>query len=106
MAADGFSLDDKRQPIEANDIPDLLGQWRQRDPQQDTNRGGKAFFVPKGEIKANGYDLSINRYKEVAYEEVSYEPPMVLLGKLRALEAEILEDLDVLEGMLEGGSEG
>jgi type I restriction enzyme M protein len=60
----------------------------------------KAFFVPKDEIKANGYDLSINRYKEIEYEEVQYDPPKVIIGKLRALEDEIRADLDALEEML------
>lgn len=60
----------------------------------------QAFFVPKKEIKENGYDLSINRYKEIEYEEVEYEPPKVILGKLRSLEAEISSDLDELEKML------
>lgn len=63
MKADGLSLDDKRQPVEANDIPDILARWKDRDPKKDTDRTAKAFFVPKSEIKENGYDLSINRYK-------------------------------------------
>ncbi len=100
MAADGFSLDDKRQPVEENDIPDLLARWRERDPARDTDRGAKAFFVPQAEIAANGYDLSINRYKEIEYEEVEYEPPQVILGKLRSLEDEIRRDLAELEAML------
>jgi type I restriction enzyme M protein len=100
MKADGLSLDDKRQPIEENDIPDLLEKWHNRDPKQKTDRKNKAFFVPKKEIKDNGYDLSINRYKEIEYEEVDYEPPKVILGKLRSLEAEISSDLDALEKML------
>jgi type I restriction enzyme M protein len=56
--------------------------------------------VPKDEIKANGYDLSINRYKETEYEEVKYESPKVILQKLRTLEDEIQKDLDALEGLL------
>ena len=100
MEADGLSLDDKRQPVAENDIPDLLDQWHNRDPKHGFNRTAKAFFVPKQEIKDNGYDLSINRYKEVEYEEVEYEPPKVILGKLRSLEAEISSDLDELEKML------
>jgi type I restriction enzyme M protein len=100
MEADGLSLDDKRQPVEENDIPDLLQRWQARNPEQDIDRTGKAFFVPKDEIKANGYDLSINRYKEVEYEEVKYEPPKVILQKLRDLEDEIRADLDALEGLL------
>jgi len=61
---------------------------------------GKAFFVPVQEIRDNKYDLSINRYKEIAYEEVEYDPPKVILKKLRKLEDEIKKDLDELEGML------
>ena len=100
MQADGLSLDDKRQPVEENDIPDLLKRWRERDNEKDTDRTSKAFFVPKGEIEGNSYDLSINRYKEIEYEEVEYEPPKVILQKLRELEDEIRKDLDELEGLL------
>lgn len=100
MKADGLSLDDKRQEVEANDIPDILEKWHKRDPKQESDRKAQAFFVPKEEIKAEGYDLSINRYKEIEYEEVEYEPPKVILGKLRSLEAEISSDLDALEKML------
>jgi type I restriction enzyme M protein len=100
MDADGLSLDDKRQPVAENDIPDLVKRWKERNPEVDTNRTGKAFFVPKDEIQANGYDLSINRYKETEYEEVKYESPKVILQKLRTLEDEIQKDLDALEGLL------
>lgn len=100
MEADGLSLDDKRQPVVENDIPDLLKRWKSRNLEQDTDRTSKAFFVPKAEIAANGYDLSINRYKETNYEEVKYESPKVILQKLRDLEDEIRADLDVLEGLL------
>lgn len=100
MQADGFSLDDKRNEVEANDIPDLLSRWQSRNIETDSDRAQKAFFVPKEEIQANGYDLSINRYKSVEYEEVSYEPPKVILGKLKDLESEIQQDLAELEAML------
>ncbi len=100
MDADGLSLDDKRQPVAENDIPDLLKRWKERNSEQDTDRTKKAFFVPKAEIVANGYDLSINRYKEAEYAEVTYESPKVILQKLRDLEAEIRADLDELERLL------
>jgi type I restriction enzyme M protein len=100
MQADGLSLNDKRQPIEQNDIPDLVQRWQNRDLLKDVDRGQKAFFVSKESIVENGYDLSINRYKEVEYTEVVYESPMVILGKLKALEDEIRVDLDELEGLL------
>jgi type I restriction enzyme M protein len=97
MQADGFSLDDKRQPVEDNDIPDLLGQWKQQNRQKRSN---KAFFVAKEEIRENNYDLSIHRYKEVEYEKVEYEPPKVILQKLQKLENEIQRDLNDLEELL------
>ena len=100
MTADGFSLDDKRDPVEENDIPDLLARWRKRNPKKDTNRAAKAFCVPVQEIRDNKYDLSINRYKEIAYEQVNYDPPSQILDKLEALETEIMGDLKYLRRML------
>ena len=100
MTADGLSLDDKRDPIDENDIPDLVEKWQARDPEGENDRKAKAFWVPKKDIAENAYDLSINRYKEIVYEEVEYETPEVIIGKLRALEDEIRAGLDELEGML------
>jgi len=100
MEADGFSLDDKRDPIEANDIPDVLERWKQRNPKKDTDRKAKAFSVPVAEIRENKHDLSINRYKEIAWEEVKYDPPLKILDQLEALEAEITVDLKELRGMV------
>jgi type I restriction enzyme M protein len=100
MQADGYSLDDKRDKIETNDIPHAIACWQKRKPKKDTDRKQKNFFVPVQEIIDNKYDLSINRYKEVEYEEVEHEPPKKILKKLRALEKEIFKDLDELEGML------
>ena len=100
MQADGYSLDDKREKIEANDIPDVLARWKARNPKKDTDRKAKAFFVPVDEIRTNKFDLSINRYKEVVYEEEEYDPPKTILKRMRKLEAEIARDLDELEGLL------
>ena len=100
MTADGFSLDDKREKVEANDIPDVVKRWGERAPEKDTDRKAKAFCVPVEEIKAEKHDLSINRYKEIEHEEVEYDPPKVILEKLRDLEDEIRADLDALERML------
>lgn len=100
MQADGFSLDDKRQPVEANDIPAILEAWKARDPSVPGERTARAFWVPKAEIAAEGYDLSINRYKEIEYEEVVYDPPGVILKRMAALEKEIAQDLEALRGML------
>ncbi|MBF0186298.1 MAG: N-6 DNA methylase [Magnetococcales bacterium] len=100
VQADGFSLDDKRQEVEANDLPDLLEQWKVRDPKKLTDRTAKAFFVPALEIKENKYDLSINRYKEVVYEEEEYDPPVEIMDRMIALEREIIADLEELRGMV------
>ena len=100
ILADGYSLDDKRDKIADNDIPDVIARWKERNPEKNTDRTAKAFFVPVEEIVENNYDLSINRYKEVAYEEVEYEAPGVILSRLRDLEREIASDLDELEAQL------
>ncbi|MCB1552880.1 MAG: SAM-dependent DNA methyltransferase [Xanthomonadales bacterium] len=101
VAGDGYSLDDKRDPQpEKDDLPDALVRWRQRDAKRDTDRTVKHFMVPRKEIEANDFDLSINRYKEAKHEEVQYEPPKRIIAKLRALEAEIAKDLSELEAML------
>lgn len=100
VQADGYSLDDKRDEIEANDLPDVRKRWAKRNPKKDTDRTDKAFFVPKREIADNDYDLSLNRYKEIVHEEVKYDPPKVILARLKKLEAEIAKDLKELEAML------
>lgn len=100
VEADGYSLDDKRTPGKDNDLPDLVAQWKTRNPKKHTNRAKKAFFVPVDEIRENRHDLSINRYKEIEYEEVKYDPPMTILDRLEKLESEISVDLKELRGML------
>lgn len=126
---DGYSLDDKRNPIKENDLPHLLASWKcyralrglpvdnfmgeklalllkQQYPQgvdagvDFKDRTQSAFVVPKGDIATQKYDLSINRYKEMVYQAEVYEDPKVILKRLKDLEKEILADLDELEGML------
>ncbi|MEM6783774.1 MAG: class I SAM-dependent DNA methyltransferase [Bacteroidota bacterium] len=100
MTADGFSLDDKRQPVDENDLPDLLTRWQDRAVEVDRPRTAQSFVVPKAEIAEQSYDLSFNRYREVEYEAVEYDPPAVILTDLRALEQEIQDDLDALEALI------
>ncbi|EPJ45424.1 MAG: N-6 DNA methylase [Osedax symbiont Rs1] len=104
VQADGFTLDDKRTPTKDNDLPGLVTEFAARDKtaaaSEENDKTQKAFWVSKAEISGNKYDLSINRYKEVVYEEEVYDPPKEILGKLVALENEILDDLKALEGML------
>lgn len=100
MEADGFSLDDKRDPISSNDIPDILAKWATRTHQKDTEKNGKSFRVPKNEIVENKYDLSINRYRSIHHEEVKYPAPSIILGELLALEDEIRNDLSDLKRLV------
>lgn len=101
MKADGFSLDDKRQEITDNDIPDIIKRFNNLDAEVDRARTEQSFFVPVDEIVANDYDLSINKYKEVVYEAVQYEPTDVIMGKIEAIEVEIQKELAELKKLLE-----
>lgn len=124
MQADGWSLDDKRQPLldasllglqplvglrsqlsEAehakNNLPDVLQRWGQRSSsERERPRTAQSFCVPKADIEANGYDLSINRYKEVVHEAVQHRAQGEILVELRALEAEIARGMERLEELL------
>jgi type I restriction enzyme M protein len=100
METDGYSLDDKRDKIDDDDIPDVIAKWKERATTDLSDRKAKCFMVPVDEIRENDYDLSINRYKEIEYEEVEYDPPEVIIQQLRQLEQEIASDLDELEAML------
>jgi len=116
--ADGFSLDDKRNPLLSadkigpramlshdepakNNLPDIAARWLQRTGSERVRpRTAQSFCVDKGEILAAGYDLSINRYKEVVHEITAHRPPKEIITALKALEKEISDGLDELEEML------
>ncbi len=100
VQADGFSLDDKRQEVKENDLPELLTRWKNRDAKRDTDRTSKAFFVSAEEIRNNKYDLSINRYKQVVHEEEKYDPPKEILARMKTLETEILSEIEHLEALI------
>src|SRR6185312_7363906 len=120
VQADGWSLDDKRTPLlpednlgstpkmalaEAehakNNLPDVLSRWAKRDDaERERPRTAQSFCVPKANIAAEGYDLSLNRYKEVEYEAVSHDPPKKILVDLAKLEREIQQGMKELEELL------
>ena len=120
VEADGWSLDDKRKPLlpedklgvvpaepltaeehAKNNLPDVLARWATRETtERERPRTAQSFCVPKAEIAEKNYDLSLNRYKEVFHEEVSYEPPQKIISALKILENEISRGLDELEEML------
>lgn len=100
VQADGFSLDDKRDPVRDNDLPDALARWKARNPAKDTDRTTKAFFVPAADIRAQKYDLSLSRYRETVHEEEEFDPPKLILERMKALHADIAKDMAALEEML------
>lgn len=119
MQADGWSLDDKRNPLLPeeklgalakdlseeehlkNNLPDVLTRWKNRQGAERQNaRTAQSFCVPKSDIQAQGYDLSLNRYKEVVHETVEHESPQQILADLRTLEEEIQKGMAELEKML------
>ncbi len=89
MKADGYSLDDKRNEVEENDIPDIIERYHHLEKEETRKRTEQSFFVAKEEIADNDYDLSINKYKEIEYEEVFYDKPEVILANIKKLEEEI-----------------
>jgi len=120
MQADGLSLDDKRtelldadkfgaKPVATlteedhakNNLPDVLVRWSDRDgSERERERTEQSFSVPKADIAEQDYDLSLNRYKEIVYEEVEYDPPLQIISELSELETEIQVGLKELEEML------
>lgn len=120
VKADGISLDDKRTDLlppeklgavpkvaltadehGKNNLPDIVARWKQRGQAERQNpRTAQSFCVPKADITAEGYDLSLSRYKKVIHAEVAHRPPGEILQSLRQLEAEIQQGMKELEGML------
>ena len=103
MEGDGFTLDDKRNKSDKNDIPDILEKWKKKDGHPELVSGSKKFIkVSASDIKANKYDLSISRYKPVEYEEVVYENPDVIMKTVLKLEKEIENDIKAIMEKLNG----
>jgi type I restriction enzyme M protein len=120
VKADGLSLDDKRSPLlsddkqgavpvtpltdeehSKNNLPDVLSRWLGRNTtERDRDRTAQSFCVPKADIVAQGYDLSLNRYKEVVHEEVDHRAPKDIIADLAKLEAEIQQGMKELAGMI------
>ena len=102
MKADGYSLDDKRSPLNENDIPDIIERFNHLDQEVERKRTEQSFLVDKQEIEENDYDLSINKYKEVVYEKVEYPPTSEILADIEALNQEIDKNLEELKALLKG----
>jgi type I restriction enzyme M protein len=100
MKADGYSLDDKRNPIETNDIPDIIARFHNRANVVESKRTEQSFVVTISEIQKQDYDLSINKYKEIEYEAVEYRSPLEIIEKINNLEDEIAQGLASLKKLL------
>jgi type I restriction enzyme M protein len=100
MKSDGFSLDDKRSAIEANDIPDIIVRFHNLEGEANRKPTDQSFFVDKSAIVTNDYDLSINRYKEVVYEKVVYDAPEVIMARLDQLSLDISSKIEELRGLI------
>jgi len=120
VQADGMSLDDKRTPLLSedklgavpttalsadehgkNNLPDVLTRWAARATAEvNRARTDQSFCVPKADIAAQGYDLSLNRYKKVIHAEVDHKPPLEILAELARLETEIQDGMKELEALL------
>lgn len=96
LTADGFSLDDKRTPIKANDIPDVLAKWPNRE------EGPNSYRVPIEKICENDWSLATGRYKSVTTEAVKYDAPAEILGDVLKLENEILRRGNALLAQIGG----
>lgn len=104
LQADGYSLDDKRNQIQANDIPDLLATYQQcvttRSYDKHPIEADKRFWVEKETIIQNAYDLSISKYKKIVYTPVQYEKPEVLIAQIKEIELSVGRGIEKLETLL------
>lgn len=100
MEADGYSLDDKRSPVKENDIPEIIARYHNLADEANRKRTDRSFLVPFDEIKKNDWDLSINRYQEIVYEEVEYAPPADIIQEIEMLDKERIKAITTLKKML------
>ena len=100
MKADGYSLDDKRAETKESDIADILKRWKDLDGEEGRQRTDQSFMVPKNDIKDEGYDLSINRYKEMVYEEIEYDKPKAIINRIKILQKSMTDGVKLLESLV------
>ena len=100
MQSDGFSLDDQRKELKDSDLADIVERFTHLGGETERKRTEQSFLVPVDEIKSNDWDLSINRYKEIIYEEVEYDPPAKIIADIKRLDGERAEALKLLEELL------
>jgi type I restriction enzyme M protein len=100
MKSDGYSLDDKRAEIKDNDIPDIIKRFHNMKTEAKRKRTDQSFLVPVKDIEKNEWDLSLNKYKEVVYEEVEYESPASIIKEIKKLDDDRAQAMQTLEQLL------
>lgn len=98
MENDGYSLDNKRLPIEENDIPDIIARFC-NDSEISRTKYDKSFFVDKEEIAKNGYSLNFNTYHKIRRPEVICRPVADIQTEIEELETEFCTILKELKEM-------
>ena len=103
--ADGYKLDAQHdQPVEADDLPGLVGafcerdlrwaEWQARDPSAEWT--AKWWFADVATIRAQEFNLSAGRYRPMTQAAAEHRDPLELLEELRSIETEMLEEVDGL----------
>lgn len=96
---DGYSLDDNRRKLSDNPLPIARDTFNGRETTNSKERLTH-FYVPIEEIEKNKFDLSYNRYRQIEYQEPTYEPPQQILDSLFLLEEEIQKDMQELRNLI------
>lgn len=107
MKNDGYELNDKRNERfkeggvrDYGDLQDIITKYRSRNPETDTERTAKCFFISKSEIVENNYDLSISKYQTQVFDQTEYKEPALIFEELEELEATIQGELKTLKDMI------
>lgn len=100
MHAVGYTLNSTPTPCTENDIPDVIARWQNLAGEENRSRKDQSFLVPVEEIRANDYDLSFNKYKEIERVVVEHEAPEVILSRIEALENDIQAALTNLKEII------
>lgn len=105
MKADGFSLDDKRNPVSENDIPDIITRFKNLEKEVERKRTEQSFLVSVEEIRKHDFDLAFNTYKETMRKVVEYDAPNIILDRISSLEEKICADLETIKSLISGNYE-
>lgn len=107
MQGDGWSLDDKRNPLlkpdgsrDYGDLHLIIDAYKKRNVKKETDRTKQHFFVPKKEIEMKEFDLNLNKYKVEVYQEVKYIEPKKILARIESNEKKILQGISELKSLI------